>query len=182
MINLIDSLIVVEGQSDITFLESFINSNFYAVNGSAINEKDINFIKKAKENLKIIILTDPDFPGTQIRNKINEEISGCYNAYVRKEFSIKNHKVGVAESTKEEIENALSNLLKISNNIVKETITLSELYELDLLGKENSSGLRKKVTDYYSIGHSNGKTLLKKLNILQITKEDLKKVLKDANS
>lgn len=55
----------------------------------------------------IIILTDPDFPGMQIRNKILKEIPNAKQAFVRKEVSIKHHKVGVAESTKEEVNNAL---------------------------------------------------------------------------
>ncbi|MCI5542907.1 MAG: toprim domain-containing protein, partial [Mollicutes bacterium] len=96
-LNLNNSLIVVEGTTDKNYLSSFIDSSFYIVNGSAITSKDLEFIKLASKNKQIIILTDPDFPGMQIRNKINNYVKGCYNAFVKKELSIKNHKVGVAE-------------------------------------------------------------------------------------
>jgi 5S rRNA maturation endonuclease (ribonuclease M5) len=43
--NRIEDLIVVEGKTDIDFLSSFIDADFYSVNGSAVNEKDIDFLK-----------------------------------------------------------------------------------------------------------------------------------------
>ena len=44
-------LIVVEGKTDIAFLSSFIDADFYSVNGSAVSEKDIQFIKEYIKNL-----------------------------------------------------------------------------------------------------------------------------------
>ena len=70
----ISDLIVVEGKSDIDFLSSFLDADFYKVNGSAINEKDIKYLKEVIKKRDIIVLTDPDYPGLQIRNKINKEI------------------------------------------------------------------------------------------------------------
>src|SRR5574344_1202534 len=145
MKNKIDALIVVEGQSDIDFLSSFLDCNFYKVNGSSVNENDIIFLKKAKEKQQIIILTDPDFPGIQIRNKINEKIPGCFNAYVRKEVSIKNHKVGVAESSKEEVLKGLENCKTFNTSFEKGNVVMGDLYELGLVGNERSKILRLKV-------------------------------------
>lgn len=178
MKNKIDALIVVEGQSDIDFLSSFLDCNFYKVNGSAVNENDIIFLKKAKEKQQIIILTDPDFPGIQIRNKINEKISGCYNAFVRKEVSIKNHKVGVAESTKEEVLNAIKDCQFYSNKIVG-SIKISDLYEYGLLGQEDSAKKRKEVCELLNVGYCNGKSMLKRLNMLGIDKIKLEEAVKN---
>ena len=170
-------LIVVEGKTDIDFLSSFLNADFYQVGGSAIDKDDIDFLKKANAERGIIVLTDPDYPGLQIRSKIRREIPNIKEAFVRKECSIKHHKVGVAESTKEEVTNALKNVItysKKSNNFRN-----YDLIELGLSGNNNSKELRKKVCDYLNIGFSNSKVLLMKLNSLNLTKEDLERVIKE---
>lgn len=173
----INALIVVEGKTDIDYLESFIDAKFYKVNGSAVSKKDIEFLKNAKNTLDIVVLTDPDFPGMKIRDYLNSQIDGLKNAYVRKEFSIKNHKVGVAESTKEEILNALANCITFNKNTYTKNVTENDLFEIGLLGKENSALLRKKVAETLHLGLGNAKSFLKKVNMVNITKEKLKEIV-----
>ena len=172
-------LIVVEGKTDIDFLSKFITADFYSVNGSAVSEKDLDFIKEYKKKGDVIVLTDPDFPGTKIRNYLNENISGLENAYVRKEFSIKKHKVGVAESSKDEVLRALKNKIKFSENKTEQSVTIQDLYSLGLIGDNNSSSLRKIVSENFHLGFNNAKSLLKKLNMLNIKKEEIETVLKN---
>lgn len=175
------TLIVVEGKTDITFLSSFLHADFYSVNGSAVSRKDIDFIKEYKKTGEVIILTDPDYPGIKIRNYLNQNIEGLKNAYVRKEYSIRNHKVGVAESTKEEVKLALKNA-HVYINKEKQNVTLSnsDLIDLGLTGKENSKDLRKLVSENFHLGFNNAKTFLKKLNMLEISKEQIIEVLRNA--
>ena len=86
MIDFHNTLIVVEGKTDIAYLSSFIDADFYSVNGSAVSESDVNFIKEYLKKGDVIVLTDPDFPGKKIRNYLNQQIEGLKNAYVRKEL------------------------------------------------------------------------------------------------
>lgn len=174
-------LIVVEGKTDIDFLSTFLDAKFYKVNGSAVSKNDIEFLKKAKSSHDIVILTDPDFPGMKIRNYLNSEIDGLKNAYVRKEYSIKNHKVGVAESTKEEVIRALENTITFNKNVCSNNINVEDLFELGLLGRSNSSALRKKVADDLFLGYCNAKSFLKKVNMLNISKEQIKELINAKN-
>ncbi len=178
----INSIIIVEGKTDIAFLSSFIDANFYQVNGTAISDADIEYLTKAKEHNNLIILTDPDFPGNQIRKKINDNIEGCYNAYITKENAIKNNKVGVAESTKEEILLALSKLKIYEHKKIDNSLTIRDLYDLNLNGKEDSKLLREKLCDYLRIGYSNNKKLLNKLNLLGIDRKQLEEAVKNVNN
>ena len=171
----IKELIVVEGKTDICFLSSFLDADFYSVNGSAVSNKDIEFLKQINKKRGLIILTDPDYPGLKIRNYINSKIADCKNAYVNKENCIKNGKVGVAESTIEEINKSLENLITFTNQ--KNTITKIELYELNLVGKSESKDLRIQLCNKLKIGFSNSNSLLKKLNALGYTKSDIEEVL-----
>lgn len=174
-------LIVVEGKTDIDFLSSFLEADFYSVNGSAVSDNDVEFIKSYLGKGEVIVLTDPDFPGHKIRTYLNERIPSLKNAYVRKEVSIKRHKVGVAESTKGEVLRALKNakifIDKKNSNV---TITMGDLIELGLVGSNDSFKLRKIVSENFHLGFTNGKSLLKKLNMLEITKDQIIEVLKDA--
>lgn len=174
----INELIVVEGKSDIDFLSSFLDADFYQVHGSAVSNEDIDFLSKANESRGIIILTDPDFPGLQIRKKIKEKIPNAKEAFVRKEVSIKHHKVGVAESTKEEVLTALNNVISFSKEDENGNLKNIDLIELGLSGSENSVLLRKQVCDKLHIGFSNSKNLLLKLNSLNLSKEDLYEIIK----
>ena len=81
----IDAVIVVEGKSDVLFLETFLEPiDFIITNGSEISKNIINTIKEYSKKYKIIVLTDPDFPGKKIRDTINNNIENCYNAFVSK--------------------------------------------------------------------------------------------------
>lgn len=178
--NKFKTLIVVEGKTDIDFLSSFIDADFYSVNGSAVSQKDISFIKEYKKKGEVIVLTDPDYPGTKIRNFINENTPDLKNAYVKKELSIKRNKVGVAESTIDEVKRAINSAIsfkieKSTNN----TLKTEDLSELGLVGKENSKELRNFVSEKFNLGYNNGKSLLKKLNMLGIEKNEIKEALKD---
>ena len=108
----------------------------------------------------------------QIRNKILKEIPNAKQAFVRKEVSIKHHKVGVAESTKEEVNNALKNAASFCKNS-DQKIDLSDLIELGLVGNDNSSILRSKLCNKLNIGFSNSKHLLLKLNSINIDRKEL---------
>jgi len=181
MKKIISELIVVEGKSDIDFLSSFIQADFYQVHGSAINENDIYFLKIANKKRGIIVLTDPDYPGIKIRSKIIKFIPDSKQAYIRKEVSIKHKKVGVAESTKKEALKALSKCTSYkskSNNKIK----IIDLYDLGLVGSINSFSKRLFLCNKLNIGFSNGKELLVKLNSIDITLEQIKKEIKNVNT
>ena len=48
------TLIVVEGKTDINFLSTFLDYDFYSVNGSAVSDKDIAFIKEYLKRAKLL--------------------------------------------------------------------------------------------------------------------------------
>ena len=173
----IEGFLAVEGKMDVAFLESFLDTNFITTNGSEISKDTINYIKELKQDHRVIVLTDPDSPGERIRNILNEHIDGLEHAYVHKNVSIKKHKVGVAESTKEEVLNALKNAITNNKNN-KGSLTMNDLYELGLIGNANSEQLRLKIGDKLNLGYcSTGKTLLKRLNSIGVTKNKLKELL-----
>ena len=171
---LIDAVIVVEGKTDVLFLETFLKPiDFIITNGSEISKDTLNTIKEYSKQYKIIVLTDPDFPGKKIRDTVNNFVDNCYNAFVSKSVSIKKNKVGVAESTQEEVLKSLQNLHVFSKTPIKNEITLTDLVEwgyLDIDQKE----FRDYISNKYNFDIVNTKRFLKRINLLNIPiKEEL---------
>ena len=173
----IKEVIVVEGKSDKQFLETFLDADILICNGSAIDGFDKQYLIELSKTRGVIILTDPDYPGQKIRNEISSYLNVCKHAFVRKENSIKKRKVGVAEASKEEVLYALENVVSFDNCEVGE-LTASDLYLLNISGS-NSSINKEKVINHFHIGHCNSKTLLKRLNLLKVSKEELEKIIND---
>lgn len=171
----IKEVIVVEGKTDKQFLETFIEADFLIANGSAIDGFDKAYLQEIAKTRGVILFTDPDAPGEKIRKTISSYLESCKHAFVRKEFAISHHKVGVAEASKEEILRALSNVITLTST-TNQTLQANDLYELQLIGF-NSRKKKEKIEQYFHIGHCNGKTLLKRLNMLNVNKEKIKEVL-----
>lgn len=172
----IDGIIVVEGKSDVAFLNEFLDAEFVITNGSEISKETIDYLKKVSVNRHIFVLTDPDSPGKRIRDVLDQNIKNLCHCFVRKEQSIKHGKVGVAESNKEEILSALENYFEVKEN-KKGSLTMSDLYALKLVGEPDSFERRKIISEKLHLGFCNAKTFLKRLNNNVITIEELKELL-----
>ena len=172
----INGILVVEGKSDVAFLSQFIDAEFVITNGSEISVKTIEYLKKCRENRDIFILTDPDSPGKRIRDVLDAEIPNLKHCFVAKEKSIKHNKVGVAESTKEEVLNALKNYVVSSKDPIGD-IQMSELMALGLVGESDSELKRAKICEKLHLGFCNAKTFLKRINNCGITLEEIRKSL-----
>lgn len=173
----IKELIVVEGKSDLIFLKSFLDADIVITNGSEISKETLEFIKEANNKQGVIILTDPDYPGIRIRNIITNYIGNCKHAYIEKEKAIKGKKVGVAETKKEYIIEALKHVITYKKDYIKKVEEI-DLYNLGLIGREDSKEKREKVAKYYHLGYCNGKTFLKRVNMFGLNINDLKEVIK----
>ena len=172
----VDGIIVVEGITDVAFLSSFIDSEFVTTNGSDIPTKTIEYLKNQREKRDIFVLTDPDSPGKKIRDVLDQNIPNLKHCFVSKENSIKKNKVGVAESTKDEVLKALNHCIT-TKDIKVGTITHADLNKLGLEGCDESTNLRNKVIERYCLGHCNAKTFLKRVNYMNLSLDDIRNCL-----
>ncbi len=172
-----NAVLVVEGKMDKDLIESFMDVDIITTNGSEVSRETIEYIREISKKRDVIILTDPDTPGKRIRDIINNEIPGLMNAFVPKSKCIKGHKVGVAESSKEVILEALNHLIP-STPSPESDLEMMDLYNLGYIGQPSSVEKRKVLEDKLHLGHTNGKTLLARLKALGINKKDLKELSK----
>ena len=167
----IKEVIVVEGESDRSFLNSFLEADIIITNGSEISEDTLSFIEELSKSREILVMTDPDSPGKRIRDIIQQRIKKCKHCYIEKEKAIKGKKVGIAETKKEDVLKALENVVSYKNNV--QTFFIEDMIELGFVGKDISAKKREKICKLLHIDKSNGKSLLKKFNMLGLTKEDI---------
>ena len=168
---MIKEVIVVEGKNDSRRLQEFFDCETIETHGLGLDRDTIGFIRKVNDARGVILLLDPDSPGEKIRRRLNEEIPGLKNAFIMKDDARTSKKVGVEHASKEALEEALNNLL--TYGAYEETLTMNDLYELGLCGQEDSDRKRQEISRKHHIGRCNAKTMLKRLRLLGIKKEDL---------
>lgn len=174
----IKEVIVVEGTSDVAVLSNLIDADFIITHGSAIDKETLELIKVANTTRGVIVFTDPDYPGEKIRKTITDYIGDCKHAFVKAKDAKKKNKLGVAEANTEAILNALENIVtfKSENKI---NISNNDLFELGLIGQNNSLEKRKTIEEKLSLGHGSAKTFLKRLNMINLDKRELIKLAKE---
>ena len=172
----IHEIIVVEGRHDTQQLKKYFDCETIETGGSSIDDKVIEQIRHAASRQGVIVFTDPDTPGNQIRHIINQHVPNCKNAFVDKHHARTEKKVGIEHADKDTLWNALQNVVTITNT-PKGSLTMSDLFELGLSGQSDSAELRHRVGEYYHIGDGNAKTMLARLNCLAINKEELREVI-----
>ena len=168
MNKIIDGVLLVEGKSDIAFLSSFIDTYFFDTNGYDLSKEKIDFLKRVSKVNKIIVFTDPDDAGENIRKKIINQINGVFEAKIKKN-SRKNYiKSGVAESYKEDILLALKDYIS-DGELPRVNYDLNTLISLDANPQEK----REEIINRFGLLKGNNRYLEKQLNMLKITKEEL---------
>lgn len=173
----IQEVIVVEGKHDTERLRKYFDCDTIETNGLSLSDETIEYIRMIQKKRGIIIFTDPDSPGNRIRNKINQEVPQCRNAFVDKKMARTDKKVGIEHASKEVLEEALNNLITWDTNEEKK-LTMEDMVDLHLSGYTDSSALREKIGVQLHIGNGNAKTMLRRLNCLGISREELEEVLR----
>ncbi len=172
------NIIVVEGYHDEAKIKAvYPNLDVVVTNGSEISKETLNLIKKLSEDNEIVIFTDPDYPGERIRKKILEVAPNAQQLFLRKKDCISNNnkKVGIEHASKELIKEALDSILIVNKN--ENYLDMNDLFDLGLIGSNNSAIIREKLADYLNLGKPNGKTILKRLNILGLKKDEVEALI-----
>ncbi|UOQ95683.1 ribonuclease M5 [Halobacillus shinanisalinarum] len=170
----IKEIIVVEGKDDTAKVRQAVNADTIETNGSAIDDLVIAQIRHANEKRGVIIFTDPDYPGERIRHIVDQHVQGCKHAFLSKEHARanKDRGIGIEHASIDHIRQALSLVYELSDPALSE-IAKDDLIGFGLIGGPSASKRREKLGDRLHIGKTNGKQLLRRLNMFHITKNQL---------
>ena len=167
----IKEVIVVEGKNDSINLKRFFDVDTIETHGLGLSKETIEYIKEINNKRGIIVFTDPDSAGENIRRKLNYNIKGLKNAFVLKEDARTIKKVGIEHASKEVLSQALENIITFNDG--QNTLSYEDYLDMGLSGLKDSSLKREKLIKRFHLGKCNGKTLYKRLNMLGLSKEEI---------
>lgn len=178
---MIKEVIVVEGKDDITAVKAALECEVIATNGFGYKKELIDTLKSISERRGIIILTDPDYAGEQIRKDIASKVKNCKHAFLPQGKALKKDNIGVENASKEDIVEAIN---KARPEMVEKSILFmkEDLISFGLVGEKDSSLKREKLGEILGIGYCNGKQFLNRLNNFGITREEFLKALEGLNT
>lgn len=177
---MIKEVIVVEGRDDISAVKAAVNAEVIATNGFRYKRGLIRTLKQLGERKGLIILTDPDYAGEQIRRDLDKRIPNCKHAFLPQGKALKKGDIGVENASKEDIIEAISKARpsKVEKRIL---FTQEDMIEYDLVGAVSSRERRDQLGHILGIGYGNSKQFLNRLNSFGITREEFLKALERIN-
>ena len=165
----LNKILVVEGKEDVSYLSSFLDVEFVTTNGYDIPKQEVEYLNAASRYKEILVLVDPDEAGRKIETRLKKKLNKA--TYLNVEISKCNRgkKQGIAECDQEEILLVLQPYISSKNNEKS-----GVLHENSLKIVLSDSAFRNYLSKKYCLGKCNNKTILKRLETLQLEDEDIK--------
>ncbi|MBR6529407.1 MAG: ribonuclease M5 [Firmicutes bacterium] len=175
----IKEAIVVEGRDDTAVLRQVTDALIIETHGFGIAKSTWELLEKAYKEKGLIVLTDPDFSGEEIRKRIVKAFPDCKHAYMPRKKAIKKGDIGIENATPEDVKKVLEKVCTVKKD-AQDIFILGDLDKAGLIGTPEAKELREKVGAILGIGYGNGNAMLKKLNSFGITREDFEKAVEES--
>lgn len=175
----IKEVIVVEGKDDTVKVKQALDADTIETNGSAVDKDIIAQIQHAQQKRGVIIFTDPDYPGQRIRHIISDAVPGCKHAFLTKAEAKAKHKrgLGIEHASIETIRRALSEVYQMEADSPSMEIKREDLLAFGLIGGPKAKERRIKLGEQLRIGYTNGKQLVKRLQMFRISFHQFEQVM-----
>lgn len=170
-------IIVVEGRDDTAAINRAVSATTIETHGYGISKKTWDLIASAYETRGIIIFTDPDFAGNQIRKRIKEKFPDAKEAFLKRKDAEKAMDIGIENAEPEAIIAALEKA-KASKIDREDCFTKQDMISDGLSGDQAAFEKREILGKILGIGGGNTKAFLKKLNGFGITREEYNEALR----
>lgn len=177
----IKETVIVEGRDDTINLKKAVDCFTIETHGFGIRRETWEAIEKAYRERGIIIFTDPDHSGEEIRRKLTEAFPDAGQAYIARKDALKKGDIGVENAEPEVIIEALKkaqeHMKRPAVQPEDSDITMIDLEKLGLSGGSGSRELRQLAGKALGIGYANSKGFLTKLKGFGIKKEELNEAI-----
>lgn len=179
--------IIVEGRDDVDAVSRACDALIIPTHGFGITERTWELMEKAYREIGVIILTDPDHAGEDIRRRLTERFPDAVQCYMAREDAEKADDIGIENARPEDIKAAVERALALHGSAGEKPdedaqgagyreVTAGDLAKLGLSGTEGAAELRSAVTRELGIGYCNAKSLIGRLRRFHIGYEALASV------
>jgi len=167
----IKEAIVVEGRDDTAAVKQAAEALTIETHGFGIKKETWELIEKAYNEQGIIVFTDPDYSGEEIRRRIIAKFPDAKQAFLSRSDATKKGDIGIENACPQAIAEALTKA-HCSISGAEDIFSEEDLYEAGLTGRQDSGERRQQLGRILGIGYGNSKALLGKLNKFSITREE----------
>ncbi|HAT53907.1 MAG TPA: ribonuclease M5 [Lactobacillus sp.] len=167
-------VLVVEGKDDTKRIQQAVDADTFETNGSALNATKLAQIKQLQATRGVIVLTDPDFNGERLRKLISAAVPEAKHAFITRKQGVPENaggSLGVEHASVEVIRAALQHL-STGTQDDQPLIFQQDLLRAGLIGQPDSRQRREQLGEALNLGYVNGKQLLKRLQLFQVSRED----------
>ncbi|MEG0919639.1 MAG: ribonuclease M5 [Anaerovoracaceae bacterium] len=168
---MIKEVIVVEGRDDTTAVTRALECDTIETHGFGIRKETYQLIERAYNSRGIIIFTDPDHSGEEIRKKLSERFPNAKHAHLHREDARKGTDIGIENADDKAIIYALK-LAKAEDQTGIKVFSQRDMQVYGLTGDVNSAERRRQLGQILGIGYGNCNGFLKKLNQYQISRQE----------
>ena len=176
---MIKETIIVEGRDDITAVKAAVDAHVIATGGTHFGDRKLEEIRQAAARTGIIVLTDPDYAGLKIRDRITRAVPDAKHAYLPRKRAEVGGRAGIEYASKEDIRHALKNLK--TQGAPSDRFTTLDLMRLKLTGSKDAAARRSRVADSLHIGDCNARQFVHRLNRYGITEEQLLRAMEETD-
>ena len=190
----IKETIIVEGRDDTAAIAQSVDAVTIETHGYGIRPSTWDVIDKAYETTGIIIFTDPDTAGEQIRRRLAERYPNAMHAFLDRSLAEKDGDIGIENASPQSIRDALA---KAHRPVTDQTageeadpdarhdapaaaFTRDDLFRWGLDGVPGAARRRQEVGDRLGIGMASSKTFLRRLNHFGISREEIETALRSS--
>lgn len=177
----IQEVIVVEGKDDTAQLHRYFDVDTFETNGTAVSKQQLQQLQHLQQQRGLIILTDPDFSGERIRQRIASAIPEAKHAFITKKEGKPSHKgsLGVEHATQEALYRALQHVMTPSD-IDEWTDGIPEqwLWDSGLRSGHGAKERRQRLGEALNIGYTNGKQLYQRLRMFRISRTQFEQAVR----
>ena len=176
----IEEVIVVEGAHDRDRVQKAVQADVIVTGGTRIRQEVYRQLERAAKLRGLIILTDPDYAGEQIRRNLAKRYPNSKHAYLPQRQALKNGDIGIENAPLNEIEKALSQVRSLVEDPLPE-FTMDDLVGNGLAGQQDAAVRRERLGEVLQIGYANAKSFLLRLNALRISRDEFVAALEKIN-
>lgn len=188
---MIEELIVVEGKNDAHAVRRALGEvEIIWTEGYGLTKEKLNYIILMAKRRGVIVFTDPDSVGEQIRERIQRYAPEVKHVYLsKKDARSKNDDdIGVENASPEEIRRAFEHIQsgtypseysRDEQNESTEVFKPGDLFEAGLTGYPDSSERRLAMGRILGIGDTNAKKFLQRLNRFEISRSEFEQAVRE---
>lgn len=176
----IKEIIVVEGRDDTCAIKKSVDAVTIETHGYGITKGTWALIEKAYKDTGIIVFTDPDHAGEQIRRRILDRFPGAKEAFLDRKSAFKDGDIGIENASAESIREALSKAkCSVDREESKDMLSMEDMMRAGLVGQADSARRRQALGKKLGIGFGNSKTFLQRLNKFGVDRESFERAVQE---